>query len=149
MELNHTLLRLSSLSLHTGFGFVLGLLWKRWRQNAEQPRGIVPFFAFLCLVYLPSCLVILGLDERNGAFSIFTLMLGFVATFVPLFKGKRITSLLNSPLPRKIYPAASMLLLASWSMIVFVQDGIASGVPLALTSTIAGIAALQYKPKPS
>ena len=86
MELNQTLLRLSALSLHTGFGFVFGLLWKRWRQNDRQPHRIIPFLAFFCFVYLPSCLVVLGLDERYGAFGMFTLTLGCAATFIPLFK---------------------------------------------------------------
>ena len=46
---------------------------------------------------------------------------------------------------RKLYPAVSMFLLAGWSLIALVTEGSSSAAPLALSSSIAGLAALTYQ----
>jgi hypothetical protein len=148
MWLNQTLLLLSVLSLHTGFGLILGFLLRQSRLSGHPLKWGLAAIAFFSLINFPSSLVILGLDELNVASRSLAWMFGFIAALMPLFRFRWVSNLLNSPTLRKLYPAASMLLLASWSTILFVQDGTAAAAPLALSATIAGIAALQYRPQP-
>ena len=147
MSLNQILLTLSVLSLHTGFGLALGILWRRSRHHDQGLLWTLLTAAFLTFVFIPSCLVILGLDELHGLFRIFSLFLGLIAALLPFYREGWIATRLNPRMLRKIYPVVSMFLLASWSTTVFIQDGIASGVPLALFSALAGFLALQRKPQ--
>ena len=148
MWLNQTLLILTALSLHTGFGLSLGFLWKRARQDDHGLQWTLLTAAFLTFVFIPSCLVIMGLDDLQRALRVFSLFLGLLAALLPLYRETWIATRLNTRVLRKAYPVVSMLLLASWSMTTFIQHGTTSGAPLALSSALAGIAALQSKPQP-
>lgn len=145
MLLNQTLLLLSALSLHSGFGFFLGSLWRRSRQKDHVLQWAALSLVFFFLVYLPSCLVVLGLNELHSALRFLTLMLGWITIALPFLRSGRAATLLGSQALQKFYIATSMLLLASWSTTIVVHDGIASGAPLALTSALAGIAVMQNK----
>jgi hypothetical protein len=142
MILNQILLILVALSLHIGFGVALGLLWKHGWECGNYLRACLSALAFFAFVYFPSCLVIWNLEVLSGGIQIAILLIGLTAAALPFMRWRRVSSLLKVQALRSIYPAVSMLLLASWSLSTVVQDGLTSGAPLALSSTIAGFAAI-------
>lgn len=145
MSLNQILLALSALSLHIGFGLTLGFLWRRSRHPDQELRWPLLTAAFFTFVFIPSCMVILGLGELQRSFRVFSLLLGSLAPLLPLYGERWFPTRSNTHLLRNVYPVVSMLLLASWSMITFIQDGTTSGAPLALSSALAGFLSLQSK----
>jgi hypothetical protein len=142
MVLNQILLIPATLSLHIGFGAALGFLWKHTCEQGNYLRACLNSFVFFVFVYFPSCLVIWNLEVLSGEIRIAILFIGLMAAALPFIRWPRGSSLLKVQTLRRIYPAVSMLLLASWSMSAVLQDGMTSGTPLALSSTIAGLAAL-------
>jgi hypothetical protein len=142
MVLYQLLLIPAALSLHIGFGVTLGFLWKHGRERGNYLRACFSALAFFAFVYFPSCLVIWSMEVLSGEIRIAILFIGLVVAALPFIRWRRLSSLFKVQTFRSIYPAVSMLLLASWSLSAVVQDGITSGAPLALSSTIAGLAAL-------
>ncbi len=146
MWLSQTLLILSALSLHIGFGLIFGYLWKRTREGGSELLGTVLTAAFLALVFLPSCLVILGFHELHPIIRLAMILMGFLAPALLVFprSGKTIEN--HTRALRKFYPAISMLILTAWNLSIFVQGGVASSAPLAISSLLASLAVLQRSP---
>lgn len=146
MWLNQTLLILSALSLHIGFGLIFGYLWKRTRAVGKDIYGTIFTAAFLAFIFLPSCLVILGFSELHGLVRLIMILMGFLASILVVLPrpGKAIES--HKRALGKIYPAISMLILAAWNLSIFMQGGVASSAPLAISSILASFAIIQRSP---
>ena len=149
MLIDQALLFFTALSLHTGFGIALGLLGNSLRHTTVILRRIGYIAGFILLIYLPSCLVILGLQELSSGMRIIMIVISIVAVVIPVTSKRPLFEFINPSKIWNAYPAVSMLLIAAWSLIAFYLDGTVSGAPLALAATIAGLAALQrhYEPQ--
>ena len=143
MLIDHAFLFFSVLSLHTGFGLALGLLGNNLRYRSVILSGIGFLTGFLILVYLPSCLVILGLKQLSSSMRFVVIVISMIAVAIPLTSKRPLLETANSGKLWNAYPVACMLLIAAWSMINFFNDGTVSGAPLALAATIAALAVLQ------
>ena len=80
MWIKQTLLLLTVLSLHTGFSFTLGILAARFRERPSTWAGSV---AFLFLVYLPSCLVVIGMADIASPLRMAILCIGLISATIP------------------------------------------------------------------
>ena len=149
MLIDQTLLFFTVLSLHTGFGLALGLLGNNLRHRSVILRRIGFMTGFILLIYLPSCLVILGLNELSSGLRFLAIAISVIAVVIPLTSKRLLLETINSGKIWNAYPAVSMLLIAVWGLITFFIDGTVSGVPLALAATIAALAVLQrhYEPQ--
>jgi hypothetical protein len=84
MLIDQALLFFTALSLHTGFGIALGLLGNSLRHSTAILRRIGYVAGFVLLIYLPSCLVILGLRELSSGMRIITIVTSIIAVVIPL-----------------------------------------------------------------
>lgn len=148
MLIDQALLFFTVLSLHTGFGLALGLLGNNLRHRTVVLRRIGIVTGFILLIYLPSCLVILGLKELSSGMRFLAIVISVIAVVVPLSSKRLLLVKINSGKIWNAYPAVSMLFIAAWSLITFFIHGTVSGAPLALAATIAALAVLQrhYEP---
>jgi hypothetical protein len=149
MVFDQSLLFITAVSLHTGFGLVLGMLGNNLRFRPGILRGIGSVAGFILLIYFPSCLTILGLHELPRGMRLLALATSMIAVVLPLTSNRPLLETINPGKIWNAYPTVSMLLIAAWSLITFFMDGTVSGAPLAVAATIAALASLQrhYEPQ--
>lgn len=147
MWIHQALLFFTALSLHSGFGLALGILIK-WAMNTR--KAVLPLLlsaGFFVLVYLPSCLAISGLHELAVIVRSLIILFSSIAIIFPIARAQMDQQLRTASKVWGINLAVSMLLLTALSFVSFYFNDLLSGAPLAVSSAVAGIAAIhrQYK----
>ena len=143
MWIDQTLLFSTALALHTGFGLVLGILVKRASQRIYNLRWLAAVAGFTLFIYLPSCLAITGLEQLSFAMRLSTILISGIPVITCFVKRPPLLQIYSPGKLWNTYPAISMLLIAAWGSIIYIANGTASGAPLAVAATVAGLAALQ------
>ncbi len=148
MSVHQILLFFTTLGMHSGFGWVMGLLARQTRQRGHRTQWIGVTAGFLLLIYFPSALVILRLVELPSVTRFLIVLVGLGTTIFPLVDDRWSQRIFDRRESHLIYPAVCMLVLASWCLATVYINHEPSGAPLALASTFAAIAALQRRLSP-
>jgi hypothetical protein len=142
---NQMFLFLASLCVHSGFGLSLGYLVDRVRRHTSTRHTLIGTVLFSLFIYLPSMILIASLAQLPVLGRVLILLAGIMSVVLPNVPGFQRELPINSRWLIRVYPAVTMLLLATWSFILLALEGSASGAPLALTSSLAGISALTQR----
>ena len=111
MLIHRALLFLTALSLHAGFSLILGIFGIRTLQEGRSARWTFITSAFAILIYLPSLLVILGLNEFTYFLRGLILCVGIIAALAPFLDRSSAWTAFDFAWNWKRYAAISMLLL--------------------------------------
>jgi hypothetical protein len=142
---NQTFLFLASLCVHSGFGLTLGYFVDHLRRRSSSRLMLLATLLFSLFIYIPSTILIASLSQLAIHGRMMILLAGLISVVLPNIPRFRRDLPINSRWLMRVYPAVTMLLLAAWSFILLAIEGSASGAPLALSSSIAGISALTQR----
>lgn len=149
MVINQILLSLAAMALHAGFGLSLGELFRQSRLRGLPYTWVMLTASFFTLIYLPSIIVILGLNDLSGVIRGLIITLGVLTAFAPSLQLHLRVENLNPATLWRVYPAICMFLLAIWSLHAISYNGQPSAAPLVLASSMAAVAALRRRHNPA
>ena len=141
MAIDLALLILSVLSLHAGFGLVFGILISR-TLRANTVTMTIGTLAYGLLIYFPSVLVIVKLEELSGVARGLILLAGIITTLTPFMIKDLMLESLTLDRIYKRYAITCMMLLTLWALSAFYLEKNVFAVPLALFACLAALATL-------